>query len=107
VHHDPPAHARGQWHAHLVDAQRERVAVPGEAAWPDDERVGGAFQRAPAALGERPAFAPRAVQGDVQRAVVERIGPPTPPRPRVIRREDAAEERDDREAVRAVVAQRV
>jgi hypothetical protein len=62
---------------------------------------------ATAAFGERPSATGGAIEHDVQRRVLERIGGPAAPRCGVPRRKHAAEHRDDRETVTPAVAQGV
>ena len=94
-------------HADFVEAQDERIALPAERARADLEPFRPAAHLARAALGHRPALAGGAVQRHVDGAVVEGARGTAVARSRVVGREDAADEGDDRQPVPAVVAQRV
>lgn len=104
---DDAANSRRCWRRHLVEPDREGVAIPGEQAWPDGQRGRRSADVAAPALGHGPTFSIPAVERDVHRAVVERIAFPMCARPGVIGREHAADEGDDCEAVLSVTAQRV
>ena len=67
----------------------------------------GPRNEAPPPFRHGPVVAIRTVQRHVDRAVLLRISGAAPPRARVVRREDAADEGDYREAGSAVVAQAV
>ena len=90
---------------HLINANHKSVAIPGEPAWPDRQRGRCPADLASSALGHGPTFSIVAVERDVDRAMIERVGFPVRARPGVIGREDAADEGDDREAVLSVIAQ--
>ena len=73
---------------------------------PKAEMVRAAVHDVRPPFRHRPASRP-AVQRHVQRAVPHRVGGPPPPRPRVVRRKHAADEGDQRQPTRAVIAQRI
>ena len=87
----------------FMDVDGERPVLPAYRARPDPEVRGIALHRAAAPLGHRPARL-RAVERDIERGMIERIAPPAA---LVIGREHAPEERDDRQPVLPVVADRV
>lgn len=101
---DAPAHAARDGHGDLVELDHQRVAAPAHRARADDEVIGAAIHGAAPALGHRPARAARAVERDVDRAVIEWIAPPAR---LIIGGKDAADETDDGQAEAAVVGDRV
>jgi len=100
-------HAARDRHTHFVDRDRQRVIAPREGARADRQGRGRAVNGAAAAFGERPPLVPLAVDRDIERAVIERVGGAARARPSVVWREDAADEGDQCEAVAPVVAERV
>lgn len=92
---------------HLVDRECQRLTIPVDAARADDEFVFAALYRSAAALCHGPVLALLAIDRDVQRAMIEWVAAAETPCKRVIRREDAADEGDERDALFAIVAQRV
>src|SRR5690606_31511715 len=91
----------------LVELDLEPVVAPGHGARPDREARGITVDGPAAALGHRPPSRSFAVQGHVHRAMIDRRDRTAPPPERVVGREDATDERDDRQAVTTVVAQRI
>ena len=93
----------------LVDVDAQRAAVPAQGIRADDQRRRRAPHGALTALGERPAPA-FSVQGDVERAELQRLCQPMrceAAGSRVERRKDAADKRDQGEPVPSVIAQRI
>ncbi len=99
---DCAAHARGQRRCPFIDLKLQSVAVPVHAAWADCDAAMRSRKVAATALGHRPAIASGAVERDIHRAMIFRIAPT---RPRVVRREHAADEGDDGQAVLFVIAE--
>ena len=101
------ADAPGNRHGDLVEADRQRIAVPGKVAWADGKGISRSSDGATRPLRHRPALAVLAVDRDIDRAMIERIGRAVAPRQGVVRREHAADEGNDGDAVLAVVTQRI
>lgn len=97
----------GEGHGTLVEGNFEGRPVPRQATWPDREVIGVALQIVTRAFGHCPALACLAVEGNVQRTVVFRLATAAKTRQSVIRRKDAADERNDGECVGAVIADRI
>jgi hypothetical protein len=92
-------------HAHLVDVDRQALAVPMELTGPDEKVSGCAGAVAGASLGHAPSPGRPTVQRHIERAVVHRIGRATAAGPGVVGREDTAHEGDQRQTMGAIVAQ--
>ena len=101
------ADATGNRYGNLVEADDQRLAVPGQLAWADGERVRGSTDcvRGRSVMVQR--FAAFAIDRHIDRAMIERIGNAFASRERVIGRKHAADEGNDGDAVLTVVAQRV
>src|SRR5690606_27383950 len=100
---DPAAEGR----LALVEADVEAIALPADLGGAEAEPLGAAGDAAAIELGEDPAPAAGAVDRDVEGAVIHRRRRPPPPRPRVIGREDRADESDNRQAEAPVVGEGV
>ncbi len=94
-------------HRDFVDGNNQGIAIPADRTRPDRELARLLAHRGATALDHAPALAARTVQGHIDGAVVEWIGRAGSARPGVIGRKYAADEGDHRQAVLAVVAQRV
>ena len=81
----------------------ERIALPAQPAWPHGELIGIAHQRFLTPLGHRPATL-WAVERDVQRNMIKRLGPVAAG---IIRREHRSREGNDGQAVSAIIAEGV
>ena len=103
-HANRPPNAAGNRHGDLIEADRQRLAVPGKATGADVKRVSGTADGAARPLRHRPALAVLAIERDIDGAMVERIGRGMASRKGVIGREHAADKGDDGDAVLAVVA---
>ena len=101
---DRAAHAPRDRHRDLVDVDGETGPVPVQRTRADLQALRRAPQRRAPALGHAPALDP-AVERDVERIVVERVAVAPPARTRVIRREAAADQRDQGDPVFPVVAE--
>jgi hypothetical protein len=99
--------SRREWIGNLIDPQRQCFAVPVDAALANEEFVFAPTDGAPAAFSHRPAFAFIAVERDIQRAMIERVGRPAPACKRVVGREHASDKCNERDAVLAIVAQSI
>ncbi len=100
-----PLKARRQRIGDFIDPKSEGLAVPVDTAWTNDELIFAPSDSAPAAFGHGPAFAGVAVECDVQRTMIQRVGAAEPARECVVGGEHAAHEGNQRDAVLAVVAQ--
>ena len=101
---DPPANRARNRRRRLVDGEAQRADLPGRRRAADRKRVVRSPEVRSPSLGHRPGRAARAIESDIDGAVIERIAPPGPG---VVGREDAADESDDRQAVSSIVADRV
>ena len=106
VNTDRAAQPRRQWIGDLVDFDCQRCAIPYDLARADPEVAFVPRDRAVTAFGHGPAFAV-AIERDIERAMVERIGAAAPTGEGVVGREHAADKGNQRNAVASVIAQRV
>jgi hypothetical protein len=104
THSHLAANLVGQRRGNLGDVDHQRIATPVHRAGSNRKVIAAARHRLAPAFGHRPGPAARAVEGDVDRAVVLRIAASAE---FVIWRKNAANERDDRQAVLAVGAGRI
>lgn len=88
----------------LVDVDCQNAAVPKQCARPNLEDIRRDANGVLSALRHRPAVFARRIKRHIKGAVIERR---SRFRPRVVRRKDAADEGDNRDAVVAGVAERV
>ncbi len=106
-HAHPAFDAFGHRHANLIDRERDAFAVPRNRTRTD----GQLYRRPPdvvvGAFGHRPMFAARSIQGNIDRAVIERLGGIVPTRKRVIRRKNISEHGDYSDGVLTIATQRV
>ncbi len=104
---DATANTLRQGRAALVDPDVEAIAIPAQLARTDDQLAAVAVELLAPPLGHRPGPAIFPVERDVERAEVLGLGMPAAACPGVVGRKDAADERDDGDAVIAVIAQRI
>ncbi len=97
----------GIGHGNLVHPYHQRRAVPRQLAWTDRKSAHRAADRMTRPLGHGPTICAFAIDRNIDRAMVERIGNAFAPSQGIIRRKHTADESDDGDAALAVVAQRV
>ena len=101
---DRAANTRGQRDRHLVDVDRHRRSVPRQAACADLEPIPFAHHLIASAFRHRPPLAAGAIERDIYGAMIERIAAAGPS---IIRREHAADKRDDGQTLLSIVAERI
>jgi hypothetical protein len=106
-HPDSAADAPGDRHRQFADVDHEPAAVARQAAGADRQRLAISSQVAARPLRQRPELPPRLIERDVDRAEILRIALSQPPRRSVVRRENAADEGNDRQRMLAVVTYRI
>ena len=102
----PDLSAHGQGHRRTVfgNVDDQRAALPAKRTRADAQTCFIRLQIAAAALGHGPAWMAAPIEGEIDGAMIRRIGAPGPG---IIGREDAADEGDQREAILAVAAEAV
>ncbi len=93
--------------AHLVDVELQVGSIPLHPAGAQRINGPGAESRFGASFSHRPATGARAVQDDVEGAMISRIDRRSPPGELVIRRENAADKGDDGKSKAFILAYRV
>jgi hypothetical protein len=101
---DSAVHPPRQRRADFVNVDFQGISGPAHLAAADRQYGRGAAHPQLAALSHRPALRILAVQGDVKRAVIVGVRISAPPCPSVVGGEDAANESDESQRVRAIIA---
>lgn len=96
-------YALGKRHRHFINVNCQTIFAPLHATRTNSQQSAVAHEVTAPTLCHRPSFAACAVKCDVHRNMVERIAQAFVARARVVGREYAADQRDDRQPVPSIV----